>query len=127
MANNQHTLGGDLTINGGDISSVKTNVLIGGTGGATFAKLIYNGASSSLYVPSWNTYRHVHHKGSIQKFWGSTNQGTEVMEISQYNTNVTAPNGSFLSNSDKKLKDEIQDLDKNVCLDLLEHVNAKTY
>ena len=49
------------------------------------------------------------------------------MEISQYTSNVTAPNGSFVSNSDRKLKDDIQDLDKNICLDLLENINAKTY
>ena len=33
----------------------------------------------------------------------------------------------FLSNSDRILKDDIQDLDKDICLDILENINAKTY
>ena len=49
------------------------------------------------------------------------------MEIDIYSSNATAPNGSFVSNSDKKLKDDIQDLDKDICLDILENINAKTY
>ena len=49
------------------------------------------------------------------------------LQINIYSSNVTAPNGSFVSNSDRKLKDDIQDLDKNICLDLLENINAKTY
>ena len=63
----------------------------------------------------------------MQRYWGGSNVATQVMEISQYNTNVTAPNGSFLSNSDRILKDDIQDLDKDICLDILENINAKTY
>ena len=49
------------------------------------------------------------------------------MKIDVYSSNVTAPNGSFVSNSDRKLKDDIQDLNKDVCLNLLENINAKTY
>ena len=74
-----------------------------------------------------NSYNHCNHKSSIQKIYGSSNSATEVMKIDVYSSNVTAPNGSFVSNSDRKLKDDIQDLDKDICLDLLENINAKTY
>ena len=131
MANNQHSLGGDLaltgnlTITNGEISSTKTNMLL--TSG-TFQYIgFHNSLSTTQNVLSFNHYTHINHNGTLQKFWGGSNVATQVMEISQYNTNVTAPNGSFLSNSDRKLKDDIQDLDKDICLDLLENINAKTY
>ena len=63
----------------------------------------------------------------MQKFWGGGNVATQVMEISQYNTNVTAPNGSFLSTSDITLKDNVEDIDNNECIRLLETISPKTY
>ena len=126
LPTNQHTLTGDLIISG-DIDSVKTNMLIGGTGGSTYARIGYNNFTSTDSVFAFNIYKHIYHQGTVQMFMGSSNSATQVMKIDVYSSNVTAPNGSFVSNSDRKLKDDIQDLDKDICLDILENINAKTY
>ena len=88
---------------------------------------IKNSLSTTTNVFSFNHYTHINHNGAVQKYWGGSNVATEVMEISQYNTNVTAPNGSFLSNPDITLKDNVEDIDNNECIRLLEAVSPKTY
>ena len=49
------------------------------------------------------------------------------MKIDVYSTNVTNPNGSFVSNSDITLKDNVEDIDNNECIRLLETISPKTY
>ena len=49
------------------------------------------------------------------------------MKIDVYSSNVTAPNGSFVSNSDITLKDNVTDIDNNECIRLLETISPKTY
>ena len=86
-----------------------------------------NSLSTTANVFSFNHYTNINHNGSVQKFWGSSNSNTLVMEISQYSSNVTAPNGSFVSNSDITLKDNVTDIDNNECIRLLETISPKTY
>ena len=49
------------------------------------------------------------------------------MKIDVYSANVTAPNGSFVSNSDISLKSNVSNVSTDECLRLIERIDPKTY
>ena len=105
----------------------KLDAVIGGTGGSTYTRIGYSGFSSTDYVFAFNSSRTIYHQGTVQIFMGNTNSNTQVMRIDVNSSNVTAPNGSFVSNSDITLKDNVTDIDGNECIRLLETITPKTY
>ena len=63
-SNNNHTLGGNLTITGGEISSTNTNMLL--TSGTWQYIGFHNSLSTTANVFQLNHYTHIKHNGGVQ-------------------------------------------------------------
>ena len=61
----------------------------------------------------------------MQEFFGSTGKTTVCLKVSQYSQNITINGISYFS--DRSVKNNIEDIDENECMNLLENIKPKTY
>ena len=85
----------------------------------------HNSLSASSNIFQFNYYTHVKHNGGVQEFFGSTGKTTVCLKVSQYSQNITINGISYFS--DRSVKNNIEDIDENECMNLLENIKPKTY